>query len=103
MFARALAVSAALLLALTACGDEDESAEDPGGASDRTHCHRLTTEGIYVLQCGDPQASGMGGPGYTFPDELHGDETYGPGTLAMANAGPDTNGSQFFIVYGESQ
>ncbi len=55
-----------------------------------------------MLQCGDPTASGSGGPGYSFPDELEGDETYGPGTLAMANAGPDTNGSQFFIVYGDS-
>lgn len=72
------------------------------GYFDGTTCHRLTTEGIFVLQCGDPTASGMGGPGYSFPDELEGDETYGPGTLAMANSGPDTNGSQFFIVYGDS-
>jgi peptidyl-prolyl cis-trans isomerase B (cyclophilin B) len=72
------------------------------GYFDDTKCHRLTTQGIYVLQCGDPTASGMGGPGYTFPDELSGKEKYGPGTLAMANAGPDTNGSQFFIVYGSS-
>ena len=72
------------------------------GYFDGTTCHRLTTEGIYVLQCGDPTASGMGGPGYSFKDELSGTETYGPGTLAMANAGPDTNGSQFFIVYGDS-
>jgi peptidyl-prolyl cis-trans isomerase B (cyclophilin B) len=72
------------------------------GYFDGTTCHRLTTEGIFVLQCGDPEASGMGGPGYSFPDELDGDETYGPGTLAMANSGPDTNGSQFFIVYGDS-
>jgi peptidyl-prolyl cis-trans isomerase B (cyclophilin B) len=72
------------------------------GYFDGTKCHRLTTEGIFVLQCGDPTATGMGGPGYSFPDELSGDETYGPGTLAMANSGPDTNGSQFFIVYGDS-
>ena len=67
-----------------------------------TQCHRVTTQGIWVLQCGDPSASGMGGPGYSFADELAGTETYGPGTLAMANAGPDTNGSQFFIVYKDS-
>ncbi len=70
---------------------------------DSTKCHRLTTMGIYVLQCGDPTGTGMGGPGYSFDDELSGDETYGAGTLAMANAGPGTNGSQFFIVYGDSQ
>jgi peptidyl-prolyl cis-trans isomerase B (cyclophilin B) len=75
-------------------------AED--GYFDGTSCHRLTTEGIYVLQCGDPTGSGAGGPGYSFADELDGTETYGPGTLAMANAGPNTNGSQFFIVYGDS-
>jgi len=68
-----------------------------------TGCHRMTTEGILVLQCGDPSETGSGGPGYSFADELDGSETYGAGTLAMANAGPDTNGSQFFIVYGDSQ
>ena len=72
------------------------------GFFDDTTCHRLTTQGIFVLQCGDPTGSGAGGPGYAFPDELSGKETYGAGTLAMANAGPDTNGSQFFIVYGDS-
>ncbi len=72
------------------------------GYFDDTECHRLTTQGIFVLQCGDPTATGMGGPGYSFADELTGDENYGPGQLAMANAGPDTNGSQFFIVYGDS-
>jgi peptidyl-prolyl cis-trans isomerase B (cyclophilin B) len=73
------------------------------GYFDGTTCHRLTTQGIYVLQCGDPTASGAGGPGYSFEDELSGKETYEAGTLAMANAGPDTNGSQFFIVYKDSQ
>lgn len=72
------------------------------GYFDNTECHRLTTQGIFVLQCGDPTASGMGGPGYSFADELDGSETYKAGTLAMANAGPDTNGSQFFIVYGDT-
>jgi peptidyl-prolyl cis-trans isomerase B (cyclophilin B) len=73
------------------------------GYFDKTTCHRLTTQGIFVLQCGDPTASGSGGPGYQFPDELSGRETYPAGTLAMANAGADTNGSQFFIVYDDSQ
>ena len=54
-----------------------------------TDCHRLTTQGIFVLQCGDPTASGTGGPGYSFADELSGDETYPAGTLAMANARPE--------------
>jgi peptidyl-prolyl cis-trans isomerase B (cyclophilin B) len=72
------------------------------GYFDGTTCHRLTTEGILVLQCGDPTATGSGGPGYSFADELSGNESYPAGTLAMANAGPDTNGSQFFIVYGKT-
>ena len=73
------------------------------GYFDDTQCHRITTEGIFVLQCGDPTATGMGGPGYSFDDELSGDETYPAGTLAMANAGPNTNGSQFFIVYDDTE
>lgn len=72
------------------------------GYFDDTPCHRLTTEGISVLQCGDPTGTGSGGPGYSFADELTGSETYPAGTLAMANAGPNTNGSQFFMVYGET-
>jgi peptidyl-prolyl cis-trans isomerase B (cyclophilin B) len=72
------------------------------GYFDDTSCHRLTTSGIAVLQCGDPTGTGSGGPGYSFGDELSGDETYPAGTLAMANAGPDTNGSQFFVVYGDT-
>ncbi|WP_347401095.1 peptidylprolyl isomerase [Microbacterium esteraromaticum] len=73
------------------------------GYFDGTSCHRLTTQGIFVLQCGDPTGTGTGGPGYSFADELSGTETYPAGTLAMANAGPDTNGSQFFIVYADTQ
>jgi peptidyl-prolyl cis-trans isomerase B (cyclophilin B) len=73
------------------------------GWLDGTSCHRLTTQGIYVLQCGDPSGSGSGGPGYAFDDELTGKETYPAGTLAIANSGEDTNGSQFFIVYDDTQ
>ncbi len=69
---------------------------------DSTPCHRLTSKGIFVLQCGDPSGSGSGGPGYTFGDEVHGNEKYARGVLAMANRGPNTNGSQFFIVYKNS-
>lgn len=75
------------------------------GYFDGTSCHRLTTEqaGIQVLQCGDPTASGMGGPGYTIEDEVTPDTTYPAGTLAMAKtAAPDSGGSQFFIVYGDT-
>jgi peptidyl-prolyl cis-trans isomerase B (cyclophilin B) len=70
---------------------------------DDTRCHRLVDSGIFVLQCGDPTASGSGGPGYTFPDETDGTETYPRGTLAMANSGPNTNGSQFFLVWDDSE
>jgi peptidyl-prolyl cis-trans isomerase B (cyclophilin B) len=64
-----------------------------------THCHRLTTQGIYVLQCGDPTGTGSGGPGYEFNDENLAGATYPAGTVAMANAGPNTNGSQFFFTW----
>jgi len=74
------------------------------GYFDGTTCHRLTTSGsLQVLQCGDPTGTGSGGPGYSFADETSDDMTYTRGTVAMANAGPDTNGSQFFLVYGDSQ
>jgi peptidyl-prolyl cis-trans isomerase B (cyclophilin B) len=86
------------------------------GYFDNTVCHRLTaSEGLKVLQCGDPEGTGGGGPGYVVPDELpkdlpagptlqDGTETaiYGRGLVAMANAGPNTTGSQFFLVYGDS-
>ncbi|MFJ2113227.1 peptidylprolyl isomerase [Streptomyces sp. NPDC087850] len=74
-----------------------------------TKCHRLTTQGIFVLQCGDPKGDGTGGPGYTIEDEnltalgkagADGSVTYPAGTVAMANTGqPHTGGSQFFLVY----
>ena len=78
------------------------------GYFDHTKCHRLTPEGIFVLQCGDPQGTGMGGPGYTLPDENLKDKslkanTYPAGTVAMANTGQKhTGGSQFFLVYKDS-
>jgi peptidyl-prolyl cis-trans isomerase B (cyclophilin B) len=75
------------------------------GYFDSTLCHRVTTDGIYVLQCGDPTATGAGGPGYTVPDEnlpAEGSANYPAGTVAMANAGPGTSGSQFFIVYEDT-
>jgi peptidyl-prolyl cis-trans isomerase B (cyclophilin B) len=70
-----------------------------------TKCHRLTTGGagtLRVLQCGDPTATGSGGPGYKFANENTTGAKYTRGVLAMANAGANTNGSQFFIVYGDS-
>ncbi|MFG2825266.1 peptidylprolyl isomerase [Kitasatospora sp. NPDC048365] len=70
---------------------------------DRSHCHRLTTQRIFVLQCGDPTGTGSGGPGYSFPDENLEGATYPAGTVAMANAGPNTNGSQFFFVWKDTK
>ena len=83
---------------------------------DDTVCHRLTTaDSLGVLQCGDPSGDGKGGPGYRFANEyptnqyekgdpaLQKEVLYPRGTLAMANAGPDTNGSQFFLVYKDSK
>jgi peptidyl-prolyl cis-trans isomerase B (cyclophilin B) len=67
-----------------------------------THCHRLATQGIFVLQCGDPTGTGSGGPGYAFNDENLAGATYPAGTLAMANAGPNTNGSQFFFTWKDT-
>jgi peptidyl-prolyl cis-trans isomerase B (cyclophilin B) len=69
---------------------------------DESPCHRLTSGQLNVLQCGDPTGTGRGGPGYSFADELTGKEKYTRGVIAMANGGPNTNGSQFFIVYKDS-
>lgn len=76
------------------------------GYYNRTACHRLTTDGIYVVQCGDPTATGMGDPGFRYKDENLPDadeDNYPRGTVAMANSGsPGTNGSQFFLVYNDT-
>lgn len=70
---------------------------------DDTACHRLTNaETLKILQCGDPSGTGTGGPGYTFADELKGTEKYTTGVVAMGNSGADSNGSQFFFVWGDS-
>lgn len=66
---------------------------------DDTTCHRAIKN--FVVQCGDPTGSGGGNPGYMFPDELAGFDGYRIGSVAMANAGPNTNGSQFFIITGD--
>jgi cyclophilin family peptidyl-prolyl cis-trans isomerase len=67
---------------------------------DDTRCHRAITD--FVVQCGDPTATGTGGPGYSFADELPAKGEYKIGSIAMANSGPNTNGSQFFIITGEN-
>ena len=85
------------------------------GYFDGTTCHRLTTTPqLGVLQCGDPSGTGTGGPGYRFGNEYPTNQyrladpalktplMYPRGTLAMANAGSGTNGSQFFLVYADS-
>lgn len=77
---------------------------------DDTVCHRLTTEGIHVLQCGDPKGDGTGGPGFRYDDEYPVNDkdgeksqvTYPRGSIAMANSGKNTNGSQFFLNYQDS-
>ncbi len=61
--------------------------------------HRVISS--FMLQCGDPTGTGRGGPGYKFRDELDGPGKYERGTLAMANSGPNTNGSQFFIMHSD--
>lgn len=76
-----------------------------GGFYNKTFCHRLTTDEIYVLQCGDPTGTGRGGPNFTYRDEnlpQAVEANYPAGTVAMANNGANTNGSQFFIVYEDT-
>lgn len=78
------------------------------GWYDNNSCHRLTVEGIFVVQCGSPSLDGQGGPGFKLPEEnlpkagANGVASYPAGTVAMANAGKGTGGSQFFLVYQDS-
>lgn len=76
------------------------------GFYDGLTCHRLTTAGISVLQCGDPAGDGTGGPGYSYGpiENAPADDLYPAGTLAMARQGGNASsqGSQFFIVYDDS-
>jgi peptidyl-prolyl cis-trans isomerase B (cyclophilin B) len=76
------------------------------GFYDGLTCHRLTDGGFYVLQCGDPEGNGQGGPGYSYGpiENAPADNVYPAGTLAMARQGDnaDSQGSQFFIVYKDT-
>ena len=75
------------------------------GYWDDSACHRLTTSGIFVLQCGDPTGTGSGNPGYGYGIEnAPADGVYPPGTLAMARTqDPESNGGQFFVVFADTQ
>jgi peptidyl-prolyl cis-trans isomerase B (cyclophilin B) len=94
------------------CAVENFMSLAKAGFYNNTPCHRLTTtEGLKVLQCGDPTGTGSGGPGYTFNDEpptglapaADGSVVYPRGTVAMAKtSAPNSGGSQFFLVYADS-
>jgi len=87
-------------------GPSEGAWEDPESGEKRVdplyddvEFHRVIED--FMLQVGDPTGTGRGGPGYTFDDEFHDDLRHDePGKLSMANRGPDTNGSQFFVTLG---
>jgi peptidyl-prolyl cis-trans isomerase B (cyclophilin B) len=95
-------ITIALRAAATPCTVNSFAFLAKAGYFDATPCHRLTTMGIFVVQCGDPTSTGSGGPGYVFGDEDLPGTTYPEATVAMANSGPNTNGSQFFLVYADT-
>jgi peptidyl-prolyl cis-trans isomerase B (cyclophilin B) len=96
-------VPVSLNRAIAPCGVNSFLSLASQGFYDNTSCHRLTVSAqLNILQCGDPSGKGNGGPGYSFATEAATDATYPVGTVALANAGADTNGSQFFIVYGST-
>ncbi len=68
---------------------------------DGSKCHRLTTQGIFVLECGDPAGEGTSDPGYSYPDENLSGAAYPTGTVAVSKAQPGRNGGQFFLTYGD--
>lgn len=73
------------------------------GFYDNTNCHRVTQENIFIMQCGDPTGTGMGGPGYVMAEEVTSETRYPRGTVAMAKTSqPTSTGSQFFLVYADS-
>ncbi|GMR02501.1 MAG: hypothetical protein BMS9Abin20_0839 [Acidimicrobiia bacterium] len=71
------------------------------GYFDGTVSHRIIPG--FMMQAGDPTATGLGGPGYTIPDEFPDESNYRRGVVAMANAGPGTTGSQFFILFSDAE
>lgn len=99
-------ITAKLDLAHAPCAAASLAYLSSKGFYNNTHCHRLTTTGFYVLQCGDPSGTGQGGPTYTYNEEnlpTGNRPTYLEGDIAIANTGSDgTNGSQFFIVYRDT-
>jgi peptidyl-prolyl cis-trans isomerase B (cyclophilin B) len=87
----------------TPCTVESFTSLSDQGFYDKTTCPRMANKGLFILQCGDPTGTTSGGPGYTFADELTGKEQYKAGVVAMASSGQNTNGSQFFIVFADSE
>jgi peptidyl-prolyl cis-trans isomerase B (cyclophilin B) len=103
MTTNAGAIGLTLDRAAATCATASFEALTTQGFFENTPCHRLTTsDTLKVLQCGDPGGTGTGGPGYSFPTQVTGSETYPRGTVAMANSNQGVDGSQFFLVYGDS-
>jgi peptidyl-prolyl cis-trans isomerase B (cyclophilin B) len=97
-----LPVQVSLLTAKAPCTVNSFVHLAQAGFYTNTPCHRITLGAEAILQCGDPSGTGQGGPGYSYDDENLTGATYPAGTVAMANNGANTNGSQFFIVYANT-